>query len=146
MKKIVIGSDHAGFDYKQMIAAHLKEEGYEVIDVGTHSLDSVDYPDYAHQVAQKLTAEEAAMGVLICGSGVGVSIAANRHQGIRAALCWNEDIARLARQHNNANIIALPARFVSPDMAISMVETFMNTDFEGNRHQKRVEKIENFMC
>jgi len=114
--------------------------------VGTHSLDSVDYPDYAHQVAQKLTAEEAAMGVLICGSGVGVSIAANRHQGIRAALCWNEDIARLARQHNNANVIALPARFVSPDMAISMVETFMNTDFEGNRHQKRVEKIENFMC
>jgi ribose 5-phosphate isomerase B len=141
VKKIAIGADHAGFSYKTIIIAHLESLGYQMIDKGTYSEQSVDYPDFAHPVAQAVETGAADMGILICGSGNGVAITANKHQGIRAALCWTKEIAALARQHNDANIISLPARFVSIEEAISMVEIFLNTPFEGGRHQNRVNKI-----
>ena len=119
----------------------LKQKGYKVLDFGTHSPDSVDYPDFAHPVAKALESGKATLGVLICGSGNGVCMTANKHQGIRAALCWKVELAALARQHNNANIICLPARFVSLRMARKMVVTFLETPFEGGRHERRVEKI-----
>ncbi len=139
--KIVIGSDHAGFEYKEAIKAYLEKNKVEIIDVGTHSLESCDYPDYAHAAAREIENGNVGFGVLICGSANGVAITANKHQQIRAALCWENEIASLARQHNNANIICLPARFVTIDEAEEMVHTFFTTDFEGGRHQKRVEKI-----
>lgn len=138
---LAIGCDHAGFEYKEAISQWLSEQGWTVSDKGTYSLDSTDYPDYAHPVASMVESGEAGVGILICGSANGVAITANKHQGIRAALCWDTEVASLARQHNNANIICLPARFVSLDEAKKMVEIFLTTEFEGGRHQNRVNKI-----
>jgi ribose 5-phosphate isomerase B len=140
-KSIAIGCDHAGVEYKQAIIAHLSQQGYTIIDKGTNTLDSVDYPDYAHPVAEAVEQGEANMGVLICGSANGVCITANKHQGIRAALCWKNEIAALARQHNDANIICLPARFISIEESLEFTDTFLTTAFEGGRHQNRVNKI-----
>ena len=138
---VAIGCDHAGFEYKTVIAELLKTKGLQVKDLGTHSADSVDYPDFAHPVAQAVESGEAGWGVLICGSANGVAITANKHQGIRAAICWQSEVARLAREHNNANIICIPARFVSTPTAEEMVNIFFSTAFEGGRHQNRVKKI-----
>jgi ribose 5-phosphate isomerase B len=138
---IAIGSDHAGFEYKEMLKATLVADGWQVEDKGTYSLDSVDYPDFAHPVASAVESNECSFGVLICGSGEGVCITANKHKGIRAALCWNNDVAQLSRQHNNANVICLPARFVSENAAKEMIQFFINTAFEGGRHENRVNKI-----
>ncbi|MCC6584208.1 MAG: ribose 5-phosphate isomerase B [Chitinophagales bacterium] len=138
---VVIGSDHAGFEYKEAIKQYLAKNNIETIDVGTHSTESCDYPDYAHAAAREIENGNSEYGILICGSANGVAITANKHQKIRAALCWQNEIASLARQHNDANIICLPARFVTIDEAEEMVHTFLSTDFEGGRHQKRVEKI-----
>lgn len=140
-KPIAIGADHAGYEYKNAIADLLRNKGYEVKDFGTNSPDSVDYPDFAHPVANAVESEEAGCGILICGSANGVAITANKHQGIRAAICWQTDLARLAREHNNANIICIPARFVDLSLAEEMVNLFINTKFEGGRHEKRVMKI-----
>jgi ribose 5-phosphate isomerase B len=137
--KIAIGSDHAGFEYKEMLKSFLAN--YEVKDFGTHSPDSVDYPDFAHPVASAVEKNEFDFGVLVCGSANGVAVTANKHQGIRAAICWENEISALARQHNNANIICIPARFVSTDLAEEMVTTFLTTQFEGGRHQNRVSKM-----
>lgn len=139
--KIAIGSDHAGFEHKEVLKKWLAHNGYEVSDFGTHSLDSVDYPDFAHPVADAVEKQDASLGVLLCGSGNGVAITANKHQGIRAALCWTEEIAALARQHNNANVVCIPARFVSNQQAEKILKTFLQTEFEGGRHTRRVEKI-----
>jgi ribose 5-phosphate isomerase B len=139
--KVAIGCDHAGFDYKDTIIRVLKKEGVEVIDKGTYSTDSVDYPDFVHPVADLVETGEVELGVLICGSGNGVSMSANKHKNIRAALCWKDEIASLARLHNDANIISIPARFVSAKLARQMVRTFISTEFEGGRHQRRVDKI-----
>lgn len=137
--KIAIGSDHAGFEYKEMLKSFLAS--HEVKDFGTHSPDSVDYPDFAHPVANGVEENEFDFGILVCGSANGVAITANKHQGIRAAICWENEIAALARQHNNANVICIPARFVSTNVAKEMVTTFLSTTFEGGRHQNRVNKI-----
>ena len=139
--KIVIGSDHAGFEYKEAIKQYLVKNNVEIIDVGTHSTESCDYPDYAHAAAREIESGNVEVGILICGSANGVAITANKHQEIRAALCWQNEIASLARLHNDTNIICLPARFVTIDEAEEMVHTFLTTEFEGGRHQKRVEKI-----
>ena len=141
IKTIAIGCDHAGFPYKDPIVELLRSEGIEVLDFGTDSTESVDYPDFVHPVAEQVESGKADLGVVICGSGNGVAMTANKHQGIRAALCWTEEIAALARQHNDANVIALPARFVSQELALQMVKTFVRTDFEGGRHGRRVNKI-----
>lgn len=138
--KITIGCDHAGVEYKSKIVEFLEKEGHQVLDVGTHGTESVDYPDYAHKVAEEVLAG-ANFGVLICGSGNGVSMAANKHKGIRAALCWSEEITKLARQHNDANIISIPARFMSLEKSILIIKTFLTEPFEGGRHQRRVQKI-----
>ena len=137
--KIAIGADHAGFAYKEMVKQHLSN--CEVKDFGTFSTDSVDYPDFAHPVASAVANKEFDFGILICGSANGVAITANKHQGIRAAICWENDLAQLARQHNNANILCIPARFVSTHVALEMTDTFLNTLFEGGRHANRVDKI-----
>jgi ribose 5-phosphate isomerase B len=137
--KIAIGADHAGYEYKEMLKPFLAE--YEVKDFGTHGTASVDYPDFAHPVAKAVEDKEFDLGILICGSANGVAITANKHQHIRAALCWENEVAALARMHNNANIICIPARFVSEDLAKEMVTTFLNTEFEGGRHGNRVDKI-----
>lgn len=139
--KISIGNDHAGPEYKKAIVEMLKANGYEVTNYGTDSADSVDYPDFAHPVALDVESKKADFGIIICGSGNGIAMSANKHQGIRAALCWTKEIAVLARQHNNANIISIPARYTSIPQAVEMVKTFLNTDFEGGRHQNRVDKI-----
>lgn len=138
---IVIGSDHAGFSYKEQLKEVLTLLGWSVEDKGTYSTDSTDYPDYAHPVAEMVASGQAAAGILICGSGNGVCMTANKHQGVRAALCWNEELAALARQHNNANIICMPERFVDFETARKMMETFLSTAFEGGRHERRVQKI-----
>ncbi len=138
--KITIGCDHAGVEYKSKIINFLEKENHKVLDVGTFSSESVDYPDYAHLVAEEVVSG-ADFGVLICGSGNGVSMAANKHKKIRAALCWNKEITKLARQHNNANIISIPARFMSLEKSIEVIKTFLTEPFEGGRHQRRVEKI-----
>ena len=140
--KIAIGSDHAGFNIKQILAHYLQAQNIQVIDKGTHSTESVDYPDYGHAVACAVKNQEADYGIIICGSGNGINISANKHKGIRSALCWMPEIARLAKQHNNANIIALPSRFIDSSMAIQIVEAFLKADFEGGRHQKRIDKID----
>ncbi|MDQ3277865.1 MAG: ribose 5-phosphate isomerase B [Bacteroidota bacterium] len=140
-KPIAIGADHAGFEYKSQVISFLEEKGLSIKDFGTYSTDSADYPDFAHPVATAVEEGEAAFGILVCGSANGVAITANKHQGVRAAICWLAEIASLARQHNNANIICLPARFVSISEATDMVNTFLNTAFEAGRHEKRVEKI-----
>ncbi len=139
--EIVIGSDHAGYEYKEAIKQYLTKNNVAITDVGTNSLESCDYPDYAHAAAGEIENGRVQYGILICGSANGVAITANKHRKIRAALCWQNEIARLARLHNDANIICLPARFVTIDEALEMVHTFLTTDFEGGRHQKRVEKI-----
>ncbi|MEO1433920.1 MAG: ribose 5-phosphate isomerase B [Bacteroidota bacterium] len=138
---IAIGCDHAGFPYKDSIIEMLEKRSITVIDKGTYSTDSVDYPDFVHPVAELVSKGEAELGILICGSGNGVAITANKHQDIRCALCWDTDLAELARQHNNANAIALPARFVSEELAVQMVEHFIDAKFEGGRHERRVSKI-----
>ncbi len=143
LKPIAIGCDHAGFEFKLALKNFLEKGGYTVEDMGTHTNDSVDYPDYAHPVATAVEAHQDAFGILICGSANGVAITANKHQNIRAALCWNNEVAELARAHNNANILCIPARFVTMPQAIEMLQTFMNTAFEGGRHENRVKKI---MC
>lgn len=139
--KISIGNDHAGTEYKQAVVAFLEAKGFEVINYGTNSEESVDYPDFVHPVATDVENEKVDLGIIICGSGNGASMTANKHQGVRAALCWTNEIAKLARQHNDANILGIPARYVSQTQAIDMVDTFLNTTFEGGRHQNRVAKI-----
>ena len=141
MTNIAIGSDHAGFSYKEAIKDHLTQAGFEVNDLGTFTDASCDYPDYAHAVASAVEAGVSLFGVLVCGSANGVAITANKHAGIRAAICWEKEIAILARAHNNANIICVPARFVSVDSALEMVDVFLSTEFEGGRHATRVGKI-----
>lgn len=138
---IAIGGDHAGFEYKAILIEVLKNAGWQVEDKGTYSADSTDYPDYAHPLADMVEQGKAAAGILICGSGNGVCMTANKHKGIRAGLCWNEELVALARQHNNANVLCIPARYVSIELAEKMVDTFLNTAFEGGRHERRVEKI-----
>ena len=139
--KISIGNDHAGPEYKKAIVEMLKAKGHEVTNHGTDSADSVDYPDFAHAVANDISEAKADFGIIICGSGNGIAMAANKHEKVRAALCWIKEIATLARQHNNANIISIPARFTSVPQAVEMVDAFLNTEFEGGRHQTRVDKI-----
>lgn len=141
--KIAIGCDHAGFDYKEIAIRQAKKHGYEIIDHGTHSTDSVDYPDFVHPVAKDVSKGKATFGILLCGSGNGVSMAANKHKKIRAALCWNQELAKLARQHNDANIISIPSRFISGRMASLIISAFLKTKFEGGRHKRRVDKISN---
>lgn len=140
-KPIAIGSDHAGYDYKEQLISFLEGKGLAFTDKGTHSKDSVDYPDFAHPVASAVEKGEAAFGILLCGSANGVAITANKHQGIRAAICWGEELSQLARAHNDANIICIPARFVREGDAEKMVATFITTAFEGGRHANRVKKI-----
>ncbi|MEM6320557.1 MAG: ribose 5-phosphate isomerase B [Bacteroidota bacterium] len=141
IKTVAIGCDHAGYPYKAAIVKMLDEQGYTVLDFGTHAPDSVDYPNFAHPTASSVESGEADMGVLLCGSGNGVAITANKHQGIRAALCWQNEIAELARLHNDANMIALPVRFISEPMALGMVKTFLTTEFEAGRHARRIGKM-----
>ena len=139
---IPIGADHAGFELKERLVRELAALGYDPVDVGTHSLASTDYPDYAHVVADQVARGEAKRGVLLCGSGLGMSYAANRHHGVRAAVAWSPEIAKLSREHNDANVLVLPARFVSTDEGIAILKTWLDTPFEGGRHQRRVDKIE----
>ena len=139
--KLAIGGDHAGFGYKDTLYQMMVAAGHQVEDFGTYSDSSVDYPDFAHPVASFVEANPDSMGILVCGSGNGVAMAANKHAGIRAAICWTEELARLSRQHNDANIICIPARFVSPELAKTMVEAFLSESFEGGRHANRVNKI-----
>ncbi len=139
--KIVIGNDHAGTDYKINLVERLESMGHNVHNYGTDLDTSVDYPDHVHPVAKDVDQDKADLGVLICGSGNGVCMTANKYQNVRAALCWNAEIAGLARSHNNANIICIPARYVSLDEAVNMVQVFLSEDFEGGRHQNRVNKI-----
>jgi ribose 5-phosphate isomerase B len=139
--KIAIGADHAGFEEKEKIKPYLDELGVEYEDLGTNSCDSVDYPDYAKKVGEAVASGKAEEGILFCGSGTGMAISANKIHGIRAAVAWNEDIARLARQHNNANVLSLPARFTSDDEAKKIVKAWFDAKFEGGRHKRRVEKI-----
>lgn len=138
---IAIGCDHAGFPYKDSIVKMLKSRGLQVLDFGTGSVASVDYPDFVHPTANSVERGEAQMGIVLCGSGNGAAITANKHQGIRAALCWTEELAVLARQHNDANVLAIPVRFIDEITALAMVGTFLDTDFEGGRHAARVAKI-----
>lgn len=140
-KPVAVGADHAGFAYKTAIVRHLNKSGYQVADYGTYSENSVDYPDFAHPAAESVEKDETACGILICGSANGVAITANKHKGIRAALCWQKEIAELARKHNNANIVCLPARFISLQNAFEITDTFLKTFFEGGRHEARVNKI-----
>lgn len=142
MKKYIpIGADHAGFELKKILIELLTEKGYEIEDLGCHSEKSIDYPDFGHPVAEKVQSNNDVLGILICGSGNGINMTANKHQGVRSALCWKKEIAQLAREHNDANILALPARFLSIEAAKEIVLTFLTTEFEGGRHQRRVDKI-----
>ena len=140
--KISIGCDHAGFELKEKIKNNFLDNGIMLIDRGTYSMASTDYPDYAHHVAQDVANEVVNSGILICGSANGVCMTANKHAHVRAALCWNNEVVELARKHNNANIICLPARFISDELALEMVRTFLGTEFEGGRHEKRINKID----
>ncbi|MGN0213146.1 MAG: ribose 5-phosphate isomerase B [Muribaculaceae bacterium] len=140
-KPIAICSDHAGYATKLAVIEYLKSEGIEVRDFGTYGTDSCDYPDFAHPCALAVESGECYPGIGICGSGEGINMTLNKHQGIRSALCWIPEIARLARQHNDANVLAMPGRFISDEEAIEIVRTFLNTDFEGGRHQRRIDKI-----
>ena len=140
-KKIGIASDHAGYEMKEFLVGYLAAKGWDVLDFGPESEESVDYPDFAHPLANAIESGELERGIGLCGSGEGMAITLNKHQGIRAALCWIPEVAALSRQHNNANVLAMPGRFVSNEQAIEMVKTFLNTDFEGGRHIRRIEKI-----
>lgn len=139
--KIAIGNDHAGTDYKLAIVGMLKSKGIEVVNYGTDGTDSVDYPDFVHPVATDVEKGDVDFGIVICGSGNGASMTINKHQGVRGALCWTKEITALAREHNDANILSLPARFIALAQALEMVQTFVSTEFEGGRHERRVEKI-----
>lgn len=138
---LAIASDHAGFETKQQLVAYLIKKGHKITDFGTNSSDSMDYPDTAHPLAIAIENREFDFGITLCGSGNGINMTANKHQGIRAALCWNVEISKLARQHNNANVCSLPARFISIELAEQIVDIFLSTPFEGGRHQLRIEKI-----
>lgn len=138
---IAIAADHAGYELKEFLKDYLSKKGYKILDFGTHSTDSMDYPDVAHPLAQSVESGESKIGFTICGSGNGINMTANKHQSIRAALCWRADIAALARQHNNANVCSLPARFISTEEALQITEAFLTAEFEGGRHERRVEKI-----
>ena len=140
-KKIPIGSDHAGFSLKLKIIKHLEDKGHIMTDMGCYSEESIDYPDFGHPVAEAVEKTEGSRGIIICGSGNGINMTANKHQGVRSALCWNIEIVKLAREHNNANIIALPARFITEEEGIEMVDAFLSVEFEGGRHERRVNKI-----
>ncbi|MHC5201107.1 ribose 5-phosphate isomerase B [Myroides sp. LJL119] len=139
--RIAIGNDHAGPDYKKAIVVFLESLGHQVINYGTDDLESVDYPDFAHKVALDIQNDQVDFGIVICGSGNGIAMTANKHQKVRCALCWTKEIAELARLHNNANVISIPARFTSIEQAVGMVETFLSTPFQGGRHALRVDKI-----
>ncbi|MEP0263417.1 ribose 5-phosphate isomerase B [Dokdonia sp.] len=139
--KIAIGNDHAGPQYKHAIVAYLENEGHTVTNYGTDTTDSVDYPDFGHLVATDVENDVVDLGIVICGSGNGIAMSVNKHQKVRAALCWMKEIAELARQHNDANVISIPARYTSENQALEMVKAFITTDFEGGRHQRRVDKI-----
>ena len=139
--KIAIGNDHAGVEVKRKIERYLSQKGYTVINKGYDGKESVDYPDYIHPVSLEVKEKKAQIGIIICGSGNGAAMSANKHKGVRAAICWSEEIAELARQHNDANIISIPSRFLSEEETISIVEAFIKTDFEGGRHKRRVDKI-----
>jgi len=141
-ERIPIGADHAGFEMKEMLADELRTLGYFVEDVGTHSIDSADYADFAHLVAREVGSGEVRRGVLLCGTGLGMSYAANRHHGVRAAVAWNADIAKLSRQHNDSNILVLPARSLDEGTAREILRTWLATPFDGGRHQRRIDKIE----
>jgi len=142
MKTIIpIGCDHAGYDLKLKVIKLLSDKGYEMKDFGCNSTESIDYPDYGHPVAEFIEQNQGTKGIVICGSGNGINMTVNKHQEIRSALCWTNEIAELSRLHNDANVIALPARFISENLALEMVLTFFSTEFEGGRHQKRVSKI-----
>ena len=138
---ISIGNDHAGTDYKHAIKKYLESQGHTVNNHGTNSSDSVDYPDFVHPVANEVESKNVDFGIIICGSGNGANMTANKHQGVRSALCWTKEITTLAREHNDANILSIPARFTALKQALEMVDTFLNTKFEGGRHQNRVDKI-----
>lgn len=140
--KVAIGNDHAGTDYKKAIQDFLSNKGIEVFNFGTDEQSSVDYPDFGHPVANAVEKNEVNFGIVICGSGNGIAMTVNKHKGIRAALCWNKEIAILARQHNDANIISIPARFTSINQAVEMVDIFLNTAFDGGRHLQRINKID----
>ena len=142
MKKIAFACDHAGFELKEYLKQLLNKEGYEIKDFGTFSSESTDYPDYAHPMAKALENKEYIFGISLCGSGNGINMTVNKHKGIRSALCWNVEIAELARLHNDANICALPARFLTKESAAKIVERFLKTEFEGGRHSRRIEKID----
>ena len=139
--EIAIAADHAGYQLKDTIKEYLQSKGYQLKDYGTNSDQSCDYPDYAHPLAKAINDGEYKLGILICGSANGVNITANKHQNVRSALCWNVEVAKLARQHNDANVVALPSRFISKELAIEIVEAFISTEFEGGRHANRVNKI-----
>ncbi len=139
--KIGLGSDHAGYQLKEKIKTFLQSQNIEIEDFGTYSEESTDYPDYAHPLAEAVSENKVDLGISMCGSGNGISMALNKHQKVRAALCWNEELAALARQHNDANILSLPARFISEEIALKIVEAYLNNNFEGGRHQRRVDKI-----
>lgn len=142
MKEIIpIACDHAGFELKEIVKNHLQEKGFEIIDFGTHTSDSVDYPDYAHHVGKAINEKVYQRGIVICGSGNGVQMTVNKYPNVRCALCWTPEIAKLARQHNDANILSIPARFISTEVAINILNEYLDTPFEGGRHQRRVEKI-----
>ncbi|HZX73326.1 MAG TPA: ribose 5-phosphate isomerase B [Cyclobacteriaceae bacterium] len=141
MEKIAIGADHAGFELKEKLILWLQKNGYETKDFGTYGVASVDYPDFAHPVASAVEKKEFDLGVLVCGSANGVAITANKHQGIRASICWLEELAELAKQHNNANILCIPARYVSTELAEKILDRFLHSSFEGGRHASRVNKI-----
>ena len=140
-KKIGIAADHAGYALKELLKERLISDGYKVSDFGTYSEQSIDYPDIAHPLALSVEGGESEIGIILCGSGNGVNMTVNKHRGIRGALCWNAEIATLARKHNNANIVAIPARFISSEEAYEIVDTFLSTDFEGGRHLSRINKI-----
>ncbi|TXE08426.1 ribose 5-phosphate isomerase B [Gelidibacter salicanalis] len=139
--KISIGNDHAGTAYKKAIVKHLEQKNYTVKNYGTDSADSVDYPDFVHPVAQDVEDKVVDFGIIVCGSGNGANMTANKHQGVRSALCWNKEIVALARQHNNANILSIPSRFTALEQVLEMVDTFFETGFEGGRHENRIKKI-----
>lgn len=141
MQTIALASDHAGFKLKEFLKRQLQEKGYAIIDFGTTSEESCDYPDFAHQAAGAVESGECDLGIAMCGTGNGIQITLNKHQNIRAALCWIPEIAELARQHNDANFLVLPARFISEDLALKIMDTYLNTSFEGGRHERRIKKI-----
>ena len=144
LKKIPMGCDHAAFEMKEILKSWLQSKGYEIIDFGTNSNESVDYPDYIHPVANYIEHKEAELGIILCGSGNGAAMTANKHKNIRAALCWNTELSKMARQHNDANILSLPARYISQEDAKEIVSVFLETDFEGGRHSRRIEKMSDF--